>query len=292
MTPRVSVVIPTYNRADDLVRALRSVQRQTFAAWEAVVVDNHSTDGTVAALEALADPRITMHFVHNQGVIATSRNVGIRTARGEFVAFLDSDDWWTPAKLARSVAALDGGADVVYHDLVIARDAAPGRFARVARTWQVATPAFDDLIQRGNAVQTSSVVVRRALLEQVGGFREDPAMIAIEDFDLWLRLAKSTARFRYLPEALGYYWLAGGNTSTDARTLRVLEWFESSYAAPYRAEHPELDAFWLPYVRGMTQYRVGDRQAARTSLRAVALGRVSPLMALKAMIARVLVAVR
>jgi glycosyltransferase involved in cell wall biosynthesis len=124
MSALVSVVIPTYNRANDLKRALASVVAQTWGNWEAVVVDNHSADNTREVVEAFREARIRLLSVHNEGVIAVSRNLGVANARGEFVAFLDSDDWWVPTKLERSMQALSRGADVVYHDLHIVR---PGR---------------------------------------------------------------------------------------------------------------------------------------------------------------------
>ena len=99
MTPLVSVVIPNYNRAADLRRALRSVVRQTWRQWEALVVDNHSTDNVAQVIEEFQDRRIRMLSVHNHGVIAVSRNVGVTNAAGAYVAFLDSDDWWAPRKL-------------------------------------------------------------------------------------------------------------------------------------------------------------------------------------------------
>src|SRR5689334_17428665 len=106
MTPQVSVVIPTYNRAADLRRALGSVVAQTCERWEALVVDNHSTDDTRQVVESFRDGRIRFLQVSNQGVVAVSRNLGVRNAVGDYVAFLDSDDWWLPEKLSRSVSEL------------------------------------------------------------------------------------------------------------------------------------------------------------------------------------------
>jgi glycosyltransferase involved in cell wall biosynthesis len=115
----VSVVIPTYNHAHFLGQTLRSVIDQTYTCWEAIVVDNHSSDNTDAVVASLGDPRIQLFKIHNQGVIAASRNMGIRHARGEWVAFLDSDDWWSSRKLELSLAGLQQGADLVYHDVWI-----------------------------------------------------------------------------------------------------------------------------------------------------------------------------
>ncbi len=101
VTPLVSVVIPTYNHARYLVRALESVLNQTFTNWEAIVIDNHSTDNTDEVMESFSDPRISYLKIHNNGIIAASRNAGIRVAKGEWIAFLDSDDWWTQDKIMK-----------------------------------------------------------------------------------------------------------------------------------------------------------------------------------------------
>ena len=104
--PLVSVVIPTFNRAKDLERALRSVLAQTHTNWEVLIVDNYSEDNTDEVIENLNEPRITLFKIHNHGVIAVSRNWGIQHARGKYIAFLDSDDWWTEKKLSESVQYL------------------------------------------------------------------------------------------------------------------------------------------------------------------------------------------
>src|SRR3989338_2810117 len=102
MKPIVSIVIPTYNRACDLERALKSVLAQTYSNWEALVVDNHSSDNTDDVVKSLNDSRLKLFKIHNDGVIAASRNAGVKHATGEYIAFLDSDDWWMPQKLEES----------------------------------------------------------------------------------------------------------------------------------------------------------------------------------------------
>ena len=113
----VSVVIPTYNRASDLKRALKSVLYQTYFNWEVLVIDNFSTDGTNELISEINDVRIKLFKIKNEGVIAASRNLGIKLSMGEYVAFLDSDDYWLPKKLEISLKFLKEGADIVYHDL-------------------------------------------------------------------------------------------------------------------------------------------------------------------------------
>jgi len=115
----VSVVIPTYNHARFLGRALQSVLDQTHFKWEVIVVDNYSTDNTDEVMAKFSDSRIRHLKIHNKGVIAVSRNMGVREAKGEWVAFLDSDDWWTKTKLEECLHRAHEAFDLVYHDLEI-----------------------------------------------------------------------------------------------------------------------------------------------------------------------------
>jgi len=203
--PLVSVIIPTYNHSNYLRRALQTVLDQTYANWEAIVIDNHSSDNTDEVIGGFSDSRITFLKIHNSGVIAASRNMGIRAARGEWIAFLDSDDWWGPDKLLDCVGYMNDRADVIYHDLEVITDPPARSRKGKLRTRQVNPPVLMDLLMHGNALSNSSVVVRRKLLVELGEIDENPEMIACEDYNMWLRIAKSTNRFIYLPQSLGYY---------------------------------------------------------------------------------------
>ena len=206
MKPTVSIVIPTYNRAPVLERALGSVVSQTFPDWEALVVDNHSSDHTEDVVGGFGDPRIKLHKIRNHGVIAASRNLGIKHAQGEYIAFLYSDDWWLPGKLEIVLKILQKGADIVYHDMWLMRREGD-KSRRTIGVRQVESPVLTDLLVNGNTLANSSVVVRRQLLEKVGGFNEDKRIIASEDYDLWLRIAETTESFSGINNCLGYYWL-------------------------------------------------------------------------------------
>ena len=115
VTGLVSIVIPTYNQSEFLRQAIDCIINQTYGSWEAIVVNNFSTDETISVVEGFNDPRVSLINFSNDGVIARSRNLAISRARGEFVAFLDSDDLWEPTKLERSVERLKSGADLVCH---------------------------------------------------------------------------------------------------------------------------------------------------------------------------------
>jgi teichuronic acid biosynthesis glycosyltransferase TuaG len=264
--PVVSVVIPTYNRVADLRRALASLRQQTFEDWQAIIVDNHSQDGTREAVEALNDPRLQFLQVHNRGVVAFSRNAGIEAATGEFVAFLDSDDWWAPTKLTRSVERLRAGADFTYHDLYLVRSANQKLFWKKAHTRPLRPPVFQDLLIGSNAIATSSVVTRRQMLIDAGGFTEELEWIGWEDFDTWLRIGLLTERFDRIEEPLGYYWFGGGNVSTPQRLLTNIEAFRKKYA-----DRPGAPLATLPgvyhYLMGRGYYMTGALEKVGPEMR-------------------------
>ena len=215
--PLISIVIPTYNHARFLGRAVKSVVDQTYTNWEIVVVDNHSTDNTSEVMKGFSDPRITYLKINNNGVIAASRNMGIRVANGEWIAFLDSDDWWTQDKLQECFKAINDNVDFIYHYLEIASNKPRYLRPRLVKTPQVNIPVMKDLLLNGNKIHNSSVVVRKTLLLEIGGINESPEVIACEDFDTYLRIASITDNFVCLPHAFGYYFVHDTNTSSIAR---------------------------------------------------------------------------
>ena len=119
MIDLISIVIPTYNRSAELKRALKSVLSQTYKNFEVIVVDNNSIDNTDTMLKNLNDQRIRLLKINNNGIIAASRNMGINASNGEWIAFLDSDDWWHSNKLEKVIHYCSSGYDVCYHDLEI-----------------------------------------------------------------------------------------------------------------------------------------------------------------------------
>lgn len=209
-TPSVSVVIPTYNHARFLKAAIQSVLNQTFADWEAIVVNNYSEDNTVEIIEAFNDPRIRLVNFHNHGIIAAARNHGISLANGKYIAFLDSDDTWYPEKLARCVEMLESGYDAVCHGEFWVKEGSPPR--KVFYGPQPRTN-YLSLLYDGNCLSTSAIVVKKSALDDVGGFDESPQMVTAEDYELWLKLANNGNRFALIDEMLGEYRLHGGNQS-------------------------------------------------------------------------------
>lgn len=283
VTPLVSIVIPTYNRAADLKRALTSVVRQSWPHWEALVVDNHSSDDIAAVIAQFEDRRIRMSSVRNHGVVAVSRNLGVANACGDYVAFLDSDDWWARGKLERSLHELDRGADIVYHDLYMARSPRSGWRLRRAMTRKIEPPSFRYLIERGNVLTNSSVVMRRGLLLDIGGLSEDPALASWEDYECWLRLAGVTEKFSRLPEPLGWYWVGGGNTSSPERTLRNLGRIREMYFSSARHAARELPG-WYHYGMGRAYFNLHQYPEAWHHMKRAIRGELYPNVRAKALL--------
>lgn len=269
MEPLVSIIIPTYNRASDLERALRSVLAQTYPTWEALIVDNYSSDNTEDVLKIFDDTRIKLFKIHNHGVIAASRNLGIKYAQGEYIAFLDSDDWWASQKLESSVECLKQGADVVYHDLFLVSKPHQKFLWRKARTRDLRRPVLRDLILNGNALNNSSVVVRKKLLDQINGLSEERDLIAAEDYDAWLRISKCTEKFKRIDKTLGYYWEGGGNTSNPTCLLKNVNAIEARYADLIQDLGRLTSIDWITYVKGMSYYRMGCYEEARKYLASI-----------------------
>ena len=240
--PIISVIIPTYNHANYLGRALQSVLDQTYTNWEAIIIDNHSTDNTDEIMNKFDHPQITYLKINNNGVIAASRNAGIQAANGEWVAFLDSDDWWTNNKLQKCVDRIDDKVDVIYHDMEFVTDS-PRWFRRKnVNSWQVKNPVLMDLLLRGNALVNSSVILRSSLLKQIGGISERVEMIASEDYNTWLRLAQLTENFIYLPRRLGYYLQHSQSISKKDMSKTSLEAVAEFRPLLSKNEHRLLDA--------------------------------------------------
>ena len=179
----VAVVVPTFNRADLVVRALSSVARQTRLPDEVVLVDDGSTDKTAEQVEGRF-PEVRVLRQANRGVSA-ARNLGIRSTSAEWLAFLDSDDEWLPEKLERQLSALESQPDhrICHTDEIWIRN---GNRVLQRRVHQKHGGWIFRHCLPLCAISPSSVLVRRDLLEEVGLFDEQLAVC--EDYDLWLRI--------------------------------------------------------------------------------------------------------
>jgi glycosyltransferase involved in cell wall biosynthesis len=264
LNPIVSVIIPTYNRGSSIGAAIQSVLSQTFSSFEILVIDDGSTDNTPSIVASFADPRIIYEKHPNSGGPARPRNRGVQISQAKWIAFLDSDDWWMPNKLQESVDMLEAGADFVYHESYLVSSLPPKRhYWKRSKARKLKSPVFYDLLLNGPAMDNSSVVVKRELLDLIGGFSEDPLLIAAEDYDAWLRLAKHTEAFGRLNKPLGYYWCGGGGINSAKRSICYLE----RLAALHLDEGTGKSAFscspFFSYVMGKANCALGQFDVAK-----------------------------
>ncbi len=209
MTPGlVSVIMPVYNGADYLARAVDCVLRQTYPSVEIVAVNDGSTDVSAEVLAGFQDARIRVFHQENSGSVGYVRNVCMSRAEGEFFAFLDQDDRWQPEKLARQVAAMQESEAVglVHTDASHYYEAAsaygPPLNPLLARR-QCVGKCHDTLLM-ANAICNSSVLVRRQAIESVGKCDLQIPGNTVQDYDLWLRIAERY-ELAYVPEPLTIY---------------------------------------------------------------------------------------
>lgn len=218
--PLFSIVIPTFNRAAYLGRALQSVFNQTYSNWEVIIVDNYSTDDTDKLLKEFYDSRVRVFNINNHGSISVSRNLGINESNGEWIVFLDSDDWWDENKLEECFKYLNSNVDLYYHDLQIVEET---EIVGMIKSRKLKKPILVDLLKRGNTIATSSVIVRKSILKEIGGMNESSKMINSSDYNTWLRIARISERFCYIPKSLGYYQKHADNLSGKSIYLPTIE---------------------------------------------------------------------
>ena len=222
----VSVVIPAYNRVRTIVRALDSVYAQTYRPIELIVIDDGSTDGTQGVVEDWVEAYETdeLHVVVLPGDhrgAAAARNAGIRVASGDWVAFLDSDDWWEPEKLATCLAAIH--AEPGYGLWYSSSRQVDGRTGTVER---VMDRGFNgnhrERLKKVNPITAfSSIAIQRDMLLAIGGF--DEQMPARQDTELYYRLAEQV-EFGFIPAMLVNVSAEAENRISASLACRMKGW--------------------------------------------------------------------
>jgi glycosyltransferase involved in cell wall biosynthesis len=184
--------MPTFDRLQFLPPTIASVFAQTLADWELIIADDGSGEETRAYLRSLADPRVRVLWLTHSGRPSVMLNAALRIARGEYVAFLDSDDLWLPEKLERQIASLKSHQERRWGCTAFALIDAAGRPLAAARNaWPAPSGWVRDHLLTDAVIATPSVIAARSLLEQVGPLDED--LVMNYEGDLWLRFAALSA---------------------------------------------------------------------------------------------------
>jgi len=262
-SPRFSVVVPTYNRASTMQETLDSCWQQTFEDFEVILVDDGSTDDTESVARSISDPRL--RYVHqNNGGPAKARNHAIELARGDYIAYLDSDDVWFSQHLANADAQVrESGADFLYSQIIV--DRGVGRYwLKPTRPIGEEEAIFDYLYVHGGFIQTSTVVVSKALTKLV---RWDESLTFGDNDQYAIDMCKAGAKPFMLPRSQTLY---ADHMSPDA--LSQLPIFSG-----HSAKHTNfLD--WMSQQRSAMSEQAQIAFAAR--YQSVALARKSPLQSL------------
>jgi glycosyltransferase involved in cell wall biosynthesis len=186
--PAISILMPTFDRLEFLPATIESVLKQTLADWELVIADDGSGVDTRAYLRSLSDPRIRVLWMSHTGRPSAMLNAALREARGEYIAFLDSDDLWLPRKLELQVESLRGHPGRRWSCTAFALVDAAGRPLSAARSaWPAPSGWVRDRLLTDAVIATPSVIAQRSLIEEVGPLDEE--LVMNYEGDLWLRFA-------------------------------------------------------------------------------------------------------
>lgn len=211
--PTVSVIMPSLNAASYIREAIDSALAQTHPVLEVIVVDGGSKDGTRELVAGYGEPvRLVDQSETGRKGIGAGRNLGIDSASGEWVAFLDADDWWDPGKIAEQFRSLEEcpGAALSYTGVCLVSEPSGDRHVHLPRGPQEIWPR----LRWNNELGTSTVVVKRSVLEELGGFREDLA--SCEDWEMWVRVRLHNY-FVCCPSPLSFYRVVANSTSHELK---------------------------------------------------------------------------
>ena len=226
----ISVIIPSYNAETTIIDTIRSVQNQTFSDWELIIIEDGSTDQTVAQIKTITDERIKL-FCYENGGVAMARNRGISLAKGKFITFLDCDDLWTPDKLADQLLALQNNPDagVAYSWVTDFKSNDPKSF-KPRKPIFYSGNVYPQMLVYNFLANGSNLLVRREVLDVIGGF--DVTYAPVEDWEFYLRLAKDYS-FIVVPKHQILYRQSSQSMSSNIERLEkgALLTLEKAYAS-------------------------------------------------------------
>jgi glycosyltransferase involved in cell wall biosynthesis len=212
-----SVIIPTYNDRENILNAIKSVLNQSYKAFELIIIDDGSNDGTTQIIsESFADSRLKVLRLESNKGPGAARNVGIRTAQGQYISFLDSDDIWHVDYLETMHEIIEGNQEYGFY-FCSGRITRNGIFLGYLDncSWvnKINSKEFFRKLYLGNFICTLGVIVRRNVLIEAGLF--DETMLSAQDHDLWLRIAYMNVKFYYIDKSLFDIRMREGSITTN-----------------------------------------------------------------------------
>ena len=199
-----SVIIPTYNQANLLKNAISSVINQSFSNFEVIIIDNHSNDNTHEVIKSFKVNNLVYKKIQNNGVIGKSRNEGIKLAKGEWLAFLDSDDTWYSQRLEIIANFIK---DNNTYEVISTDELIIDKMINKKKVWRYGPFTknfYKNLLKNGNCVPTSATVVNNKFLKKNNIiFNENKKFITAEDYDFFMNIAFYNAKFKFIHQVLG-----------------------------------------------------------------------------------------
>ncbi len=289
ITPLITVIIPTFNRGYCIKRCINSVLSQSYEKLECIVIDNNSFDDSRKIFNSIKDARFKFYYINNDNIIAKSRNYGIRKSNGELVAFLDSDDWWERDKLEKTLLEISKGADVTYHNLQIEYINKNKNFfkRKFLISKEIKGNSFKYLINKGNPIPLSSVVIKKRILLEVGGFDENKNLSGAEDYYLWIKLALKNCKFKKVNLSLGYYSIGYDSfTSSKKATIYFNEIFKNLFNKKL-IRNEEIPS-WAEFSIGYIYFKEGNLKASFSkALKSIL--KLNPITSLKSIVLIILI---
>ena len=221
----VSIIIPTFNAEPFIKKCLDSAKKQTHKNIEVLICDDCSTDNTKNIILQQKDKRfIYLRTKKNSGGPAVPRNLGIRKAKGKYIAFLDQDDSWNKNKLKKCVHKMQQGYQFCYHQLIY-------KNSKILKKHKIdiTKNPLKFLLEKGPIPTTSGIVVCRKTIKKIRGFDECKNLIAGEDYDCWLRIAKTGAKFCFIKEPLGTYGKNPNRLTSPQKAIKILAEIKKRY---------------------------------------------------------------
>ena len=211
-----SIIIPTYNDLSNLKKCLKGLFRQNFDNFEIIVINDASTDGTSDYLDSLKKKNLSIYNLSENKGPAFSRNIGIKNSNGIWLSFLDSDDFWVKSRLdvVFKNIQFNNNYDVYCHNQT--RKEIITKNIKKLYTGPYKKNFYKNLILQGNCLITSATVVKKKFIKNNDiYFRTDKKYYSVEDYDFWLNLANSNAKFFFIPDFLGFYCIHKNNITTN-----------------------------------------------------------------------------
>ena len=260
--PKVSIIIPTYNRAKLLSRAIKSVLDQTFKDFELFIVDDGSTDNTKEVVREFQkrDSRIKYIWQENSGAPARPKNTGIKNAKGNYIAFLDDDDEWLSEKLEKQLELFEGlESDLGFVGCnILVINESNKKIWREYKIPRYSSQIFFEELLEGNFILTSSsIMIKKEVLDKIGLFDEN--LKFADDWDLWLRIAKKY-RFDFVPEFLIKYYIHEGSITPNLPPLKEAREFEFSFTK-YKSDYEK-----YPFVYSIHLRKLASRYCASSQM--------------------------